>query len=512
MSRLNQNSFKFIYIGLAVVVLVAMLGYAWYNVNHKILSADTHEESHTGHADEAKSEVHEGEETEPAKGPHGGKLFRDGQFALEVKIFETGVDPQLRLYAYDQNKPISPNQFSANVVVKRLDAQEQLNFKPEADYLLADQVIYEPHSFEMFIKASYASKTHDLKWTQFEGRLKLADASIKSSGLELLKVTTHPFQGQLEVAGEVQIPMDKQVAVVARTAGVVVKVNKSLGSTVQAGDVLAVLESRDLLSLRATQRTAQQQLALAKNTLSREERLWKEKVSPEQDYLQAKTNYAETAIRFDEATRMIKSLGGDSANQADSKIYVRAPISGTVIDSRAVAGQSVSAESVLFQIANTAEMIAVVNVPEQFVSQVKMGMSASIQSQDVTTNDSKIIGQVSYVSALLGNETRTSPAHIRFKNPSQQWRQGQLVKVHIATGTSRTHLAVRADALQPYRDWTVVYIRVGDQFEIRPIEVGQSSDGYAKVLSGLKEGQVYAAGNSYLLTAELGKASASHDH
>lgn len=505
MRQINHKSFKFIYLGLAVILLVALLGYAWYNVNHKAELGATHGESHAGQADETAGE-------EPEKGPHGGKLLRDGAFALEVKIFETGVEPQLRLYAFDQNKPIAPNQFSANVTVKRLDAQEQLRFKPEADYLLADQIVYEPHSFEMLIKATYANKTHDLKWTQLEGRLQLADASIKSSGLELLKASIYPFQGQLETTGEIQIPMDEQVAVIARTAGVVITVNKPLGSTVQTGDVLAVIESRDLLSLRATQRTAQQQLILAKSTLNREERLWKEKVSPEQDYLQAKANYAEVSIRFDEATRLIKSLGGDVSNQADSKIYVRAPISGTVIDSKAVAGQSVSGESVLFQIANLAEMVAVVNVPEQFVSQVKVGMSASIQSQTAQPNASSTVGKVTYISALLGNETRTAQAHLRFQNPSQQWRQGQLVKASIGTGVSQSRLAVRADALQTFRDWTVVFIRVGDQFEIRPLELGLRSNGYAEVLSGLKEGQIYAAGNSYLLKAELGKAGASHDH
>lgn len=504
MSQINHKSLKFIYIGLAVVLLVAMLGYAWYNVNHKAVSADSHAHSQAGKAAEAEGAV-------PEKGPNGGKLFRDGAFALEVKIFETGVEPQLRLYAYDQNKPISPNQFSANVIVKRLDTQEQLSFKPEADYLLGDQIVYEPHSFEMLIQATYANKTHDLKWTQLEGRLQLADASIKSSGLELLKVVTHPFQGQLEAAGEIQIPMDEQVAVVAKTSGVVVKVNKPLGATVQAGDVLAMIESRDLLSLRATQRTAQQQLALAKITLNREERLWKEKVSPEQDYLQAKANYAETAIRLDEASRMIKSLGGDS-NSTDSKIYVRAPISGTLIESKAVAGQSVSGDSVVFQIANLTDMIAVVNVPEQFVSQVKVGMYATVQPQAAQPNDSPTVGKVTYVSALLGNETRTAQVHIRFNNASQQWRQGQLIKASIGTGMSQSQMAVREDALQTFRDWTVVYIRVGDQFEIRPVELGQRNAGYAEVLSGLKAGQVYAAGNSYLLTAELGKAGASHDH
>lgn len=137
MSQTNQKSFKYLYSILAIALLVAILGYAWYSVSHRNAGDDQ-----TGH------DAHE-QESQPVseKGPHGGKLLRDGSFALEVKIFETGVEPQLRLYAFDNNKPIPPSQFSANVTVKRLDTQEQLRFKPEADYLLGDQIVYEPHSF-----------------------------------------------------------------------------------------------------------------------------------------------------------------------------------------------------------------------------------------------------------------------------------------------------------------------------------------------------------------------------
>ena len=68
------------------------------------------------------------------------------------------------------------------------------------------------------------------------------------------------------------------------------------------------------------------------------------------------------------------------------------------------------------------------------------------------------------------------------------------------------------DALQNFRDWDVVFIRVGNDFEARPLELGDKYNGFVGVKSGLKAGQVYAAGNSYLLKAELGKSGATHDH
>ena len=94
----------------------------------------------------------------------------------------------------------------------------------------------------------------------------------------------------------------------------------------------------------------------------------------------------------------------------------------------------------------------------------------------------------------------------------QLWRVGQQINANIVDGQVDAAVAVREDALQTMDDETVVFVRVGDQFEARPIEIGQRTDGFVEVLSGLKAGQVYAAGNSYLLKAELGKAGASHDH
>ena len=73
-------------------------------------------------------------------------------------------------------------------------------------------------------------------------------------------------------------------------------------------------------------------------------------------------------------------------------------------------------------------------------------------------------------------------------------------------------LAVAEEGLQTLGDWTVVFGRYGEQFEARPLKLGRQDGRYAEVLEGLLPGEKYAAKNSFLIKAELGKASASHDH
>ena len=159
-----------------VALLIILCAIAWYKTGNKpkANSGETVEESVAVAGDE--------------KGQHGGRLYRDGDFSTEVKIFEEGVEPHLRVYGYFKDKPLKPQELTANIFIKRLDAEQNISFVPESDYLIGNEVIYEPHSFLMMINVEYQGKKHTWRWDTKEGRTNIPDASLKSSGLEVLTV------------------------------------------------------------------------------------------------------------------------------------------------------------------------------------------------------------------------------------------------------------------------------------------------------------------------------------
>src|SRR3546814_8493598 len=86
------------------------------------------------------------------RGPHNGRMLRDGDFALEVTIFETGVPPQFRLYAYDGGKPLAPRALQARIELHRPACQvDAFAFKPVEDYLVGDGTVIDPHSFAVAV-------------------------------------------------------------------------------------------------------------------------------------------------------------------------------------------------------------------------------------------------------------------------------------------------------------------------------------------------------------------------
>jgi cobalt-zinc-cadmium efflux system membrane fusion protein len=73
-------------------------------------------------------------------------------------------------------------------------------------------------------------------------------------------------------------------------------------------------------------------------------------------------------------------------------------------------------------------------------------------------------------------------------------------------------LAVKRAGLQAFRDFTVVYAQVGDEYEVRMLELGREAGEWVEILGGLEPGTRYVTENSYVIKADVEKSGASHDH
>jgi cobalt-zinc-cadmium efflux system membrane fusion protein len=91
-------------------------------------------------------------------------------------------------------------------------------------------------------------------------------------------------------------------------------------------------------------------------------------------------------------------------------------------------------------------------------------------------------------------------------------RPGQFVRGRITLAEHAVPLAVRLAALQRFRDFQVIFARIGDTYEVRMLELGRRDSEWVEVLGGLAPGTEYVTANSYLIKADIEKSGASHDH
>lgn len=182
------------------------------------------------------------------RGPHRGRMLRDGDFALEVTIFETGVPPEFRLYAYQADQPLPPASVDAQIVLTRLGGVvDKFSFRADGDALVGSGVVTEPHSFDVRALATVGGRKHEWSYASHEGRTTIAAAVAEASGIETAEAGPAVIREQVSALGSVSIDVNRQARVRARFPGIVREVRAGLGDTVARGAPLAVVESNDSL-------------------------------------------------------------------------------------------------------------------------------------------------------------------------------------------------------------------------------------------------------------------------
>lgn len=186
-------------------------------------------------------------EEEP-KGPHRGRLLVDGDFAVELAIFESGVPPEFRAWFASAGKPIDPSQVRFSVELKRPGgAVERFAFSPAGDFSRGDREVAEPHSFDYLVQAEHAGVVHRWSFAAPEMRTVIDARTAESSGVRVAVAGAAELPVLVEAYGRVGLDLESTRKVVSRFVGVVTEVRKSVGDKVAPGEVLARIENTQTL-------------------------------------------------------------------------------------------------------------------------------------------------------------------------------------------------------------------------------------------------------------------------
>jgi membrane fusion protein, heavy metal efflux system len=377
-------------------------------------------------------------EAAPERGPNNGILLVDGDFLLELAIFETGVPPEYRAWASVDGQPLAPANVDLQVQLIRLGNRvDQIGFRPQGDYLRGDTVIYEPHSFTVSIEATYAGRAHQWEYDSFEGRTQISSEMAASFGIGTMLAGPATLDETVVIYGNIVANTERVRQVSARFDGAIRSVDVSLGETIRQGQTLATVES----------------------------------------------------------------------NESLNAYMIEAPIGGVVTARVANAGEQTAGRS-LFTIVDTSSVWAELAVFPGNWANVIPGADVSIAP---ATGGASVTGTISYVNVMT-DANQAVIARVVLDNSDGSWPPGTYVTADVRVGTYDVPLAVRRTGLQSFRDFTVVYAQIGDEYEVRMLDLGRQAGDWAEVLGGLEPGTRYVTENSYVLKADIEKTGATHDH
>ncbi len=353
---------------------------------------------------------------------------------------------------------------------------------------------------------SHAEEKHE----HDEGQIKLTDEQLKSSGVTIRTAGPAQINSTLQLPGEIRFNEERTAHVVPRLAGVVESVSANLGQQVKKGQVLAVIASSQLSDHRSELLSAQKRLSLAQVTYEREKKLWQDKISAEQDYLQAQQTLREAEIAVQNARQKLIALGANINMQGNLNRYeLRAPFDGMVVEKHIALGESVKEDANIFTVSDLSTVWAEIIVSAKDLGIVRVGANATVKA---TAYESKAEGKISYVGSLFGEQTRTAKARITLANPQLAWRPGLFVNVDVVSNQVEVPLAVSIDAIQDINNKPSIFVKTENGFIAQPVLTGRKDDERVEIIQGMKAGTSYAATGSFVLKAEQGKSSAEHEH
>jgi cobalt-zinc-cadmium efflux system membrane fusion protein len=377
---------------------------------------------------------------EEARGPHGGRLLRDGAFAVEITIFETGVPPEFRVYSFSAEEAVDPATVDLAVQLLRFGGRvDEIRFRPRENYLLGDREVEEPHSFAVKVTATHAGTTHRWEYESWEGRTEIAPEAAAGSGIRIETAGPATIRMRLRLNGRIVPNEDRLAHVAPRYAGVVLEARKRLGERVAKGDVLAVIESNE--SLRPYE--------------------------------------------------------------------VRSPIGGTVIRKDVTPGEFADGEDVLYSVADLASVWVDAFVRPDDFARLKVGQEAVVSNGAEAEG---AMGRIAYLSPVGSAETQMLLARVELANGEGRLRPGLFVTAEVVVDEVAVPVAVRAAALQTFRDWNVVFLTDGRIYQAMPVEIGRRDQEWAEIRHGVEAGQQYAAQGSFIVKADVGKSGATHEH
>ncbi len=342
-----------------------------------------------------------------------------------------------------------------------------------------------------------------------ESAVEMSDEEIKRFGIVVEKVQRNRLDILTQARGEISLNRDRMAHIVPRVSGIVQEVRTTLGDFVEKGEIMAILESRELADAKTDYLTATKHLKLARSVFQREEKLWRKKVSSEQDYLTAERDFAETRITLQSCEQRLRILGFNDTDlkklpsepiEKLTRFAVRSPFSGRVIKKNIVLGEVISDAVEIFVVADLKTVWVDLDLYRKDSANIRKGQKVMITVSSQTQPREAVID---YVAPLVDEKTRTTLARIVLDNQNEELRPGSFITAEIVTKKIRSGVVVDREVLQNVGGQTCVFIQDDHGFEPRPVTLGRANEKDVVITAGLHPGEMVVAKNGFRLKAAL---------
>ena len=322
------------------------------------------------------------------------------------------------------------------------------------------------------------------------GQLKFSAEKIQKLGVKTEKAQYRVLERTVRAAGRIESDERRFYTIAPKFEGYVERLHVNVtGQAVGRGQPLFEAYSPELLSAQREYVIASQGVNALKDAESQSQSGMKQLADSSLQRLK----------NWDVSEEQIKSLS--SSGEAKRTLIFRSPVSGIVMEKKAVQGMRFMPGEALYQIADLSSVWVVADVFEQDIGLVKLGSKASVQISAYP--DKTFTGTITYVYPTLKAETRTVPVRIELANPGLLLKPSMFAQVEVSVATSDKAVTIPLSAVIDSGTRQIALVALADgRFEPRDVKLGARSSTYVEVLDGIKTDESVVVAANFLIDAE----------
>ena len=337
----------------------------------------------------------------------------------------------------------------------------------------------------------------------------LSAEQLQRFNIRISEATGGPIASDSSFPAEVKFNGDHLVHLVPRVSGVASRVEVQLGDVVAAGQILAVINSRELADAKADFLSSLAEKQLANKRFTREKRLRDKGINSEEDTLTAEETAVRSNIALRNTRQKLLALGQDAdsllalaadPNQVLTQYHLRSPISGTVIHRHLVTGEHVDTENDVFTLVDLSTVWVEASIP---VSQIPLIAGKDRLLISDTRRNLSVTGKVTLLTPFVDPERRNATVRVLLDNTSGEWLPGQFVTVQPPDQGKDATVLVPADSILRIDGEEVVFIPGEEGFITAPVTVGRRDATQVEILKGLSPGARYVKEGAFHLKAVM---------
>lgn len=341
----------------------------------------------------------------------------------------------------------------------------------------------------------------------------VSTASAEKAGIQTQLPRMDEAAPVIEAFCETQYNLNTLARITPLVGGVIRRVFKDVGQTVEAGDALVELHSAEVAAAKSTYLSAVVELEINRQSYDREQRLQDQNVTSEKEFLEAQSTYRKSHLVVSNLRQRLINLGletdeiarVEAEQDTSAQLIICAPFDGTLIERKSVIGEAVEAGNPLFTLADLSTRWLEISVPSDYAGQLQMGQPVEAVFPEFP--NTRIFGNITWVDTSIDADTRMIRARALISQNAEKLASGMFGKIYIAIGNERMSATVPREAVQRHNGADFVFVQdAPDLFALRRVALGSARDGNMQVIAGLGARDSVVTDGSFIVMSEFLKS------